>query len=530
MSIENNLKKVIDKKKITLIITVLFSIGFGCSCLLTPYLARDSVEPLKWYRLPLGIIVFLGVFFLLIFILNLYKKRNICKTRSDSRYTIVYTLCFIGNVLMGILFMLIYYPGTGNYDTIAIMKSGFGMGMQHPILYIAFVLFLKKVVFFLGGGYEQVYLANSAMTIMLMSFAFTDIICFLKRKKTPFFILVFIALFYTLCPIFNLYKVTFLKDVPFSILLLMWVPILYDAWETEGENLKNIRTCLKCCMLLCLSFIRGNGIYISIIVLACMFVVVRKQWKHLFAFFIVLVLVSGGISCCEKYLGIKHLFKETVGVPLQQIAATVYNDGEITEEQEDFINQVIPLDFIKEKYNPYASDPLKWGGSPLDNEFLYMHKTEFLKVWAQMLIPNFKIYVKAYLQETYGFWSLGSALGSYRYTSLYEAAYDEWITNNNIRIKTFFSKETQTLLEGIANKIIRVPGEGVCFWIMILLLLALMYFDGWEIFLISAPILAGSLTVFLSTPIAYSWRYILFIPLFIPLLIGLLLRQTYGDA
>lgn len=33
------------------------------------------------------------------------------------------------------------------------------------------------------------------------------------------------------------------------------------------------------------------------------------------------------------------------------------------------------------------------------------------------------------------------------------------------------------------------------FWVMIILLLALMYFNGWKIFLISSPMLAGALTI-----------------------------------
>lgn len=525
-----NIKKVLDRKKTALLITVLFSVVFGFCYALTQYLAKNSTESVKWYLFPLGVVIFMCAFIALIYIVTWYKGKSVCQARTHSQYPLFYIICFIANVLIGILYMLVYYPGTGNYDTIAIMKNGFGMANQHPILYITFVLCLKKIVFLFGGGYEVLYLVNSIITIVIMSLVFTYIIHFLGKRKVPFPILTVIALFYTLCPIFNLYKVTFLKDVPFSLLLLMWVPVLYDTWETKGENLKKIGTCLQCFLFLCLSLMRGNGIYISVIVLLCMLVSARKQWKQLLLFFLVLILAFGGISSCEKHLGIQHLFKESAGIPLQQIAATIYNDGKITEEQAEFIDQVLPIEFIKEKYNPYSAVPLKWGGAPLDNEFLYAHKMEFIKVWAQMLVPNFKIYVKSYLQATYGFWSLGPALGSYRYTSLYEAAYDEWITNNNIRIKSFFSENTQNILESIGNKIIRVPGEGICFWIMILLLLVLMYFDGWKIVLIGVPMLAGSLTVFISTPIAYSWRYILFIPFFIPVLAGLLLRQTNKEA
>lgn len=519
------LKKAMDGKKITLIITFLLSLVFGCCYMLTPHLAKNSTEPLRWYLFPLGVVIFLGIFAVLTLGVSLYKKGTTRLKLSDRGYLIFYIVFFICNILTGLVFLMIYHPGTGNYDTIAIMKSAFGMAKQHPTLYIAYVFILKKVVFFLGGGYQAIYVANSLLTIVLMSFVYTEMIRFLKRKNTPFLILIVIAVFYTLCPIFNLYKVTFLKDVPFSLLLLMWVPILFDTWETKGENLKDLKTSILCCLYLALSLMRGNGIYISIFVLICMLVVARKMWKRLSIYALALVVAFSGISIFESCLGVKHLFKETVGIPLQQIAATVCLDGEITQEQAEFIDQVLPIDFIKEKYDPYTSVPLKWGGAPLDDDFLYEHKAEFLKVWAQMLIPNFNIYVKSYLQASYGFWSLGPALGSFRYTSLYESAYAEWIAQKNISIKSFLPEQTQTVLERTVNDLIRVPGEGICFWAMIMLMLVLMYFDGWKIFMISAPMLAGVLTVFISTPIAYSWRYILFIPLFIPVLIGLILRR-----
>lgn len=524
LDIKGNQENNVGEKKAVLTIAVLTSVVFGFSFMLTPYLARDSSEPLRWSLFLLGIILFWCVLSLLIFAIAFFQRKTACLKQSFSSHRKFYAICFISNVLIGLFFLIVYFPGTGNYDTIAIMKNGLGMANQHPTLYIIFVLALKKIVFFLGGGFETLYIVNSVITILLVSLAYMEILSFLNRKKTPFFVLVLIALVYTLCPIFSLYKITFLKDVPFSILLVLWVPILYEIWETKGRNLENAKTCIKIGLLLCLSFIRGNGIYISVFILICIVAVAKKMWKRILAFLLVLILASGGVSIFENQLGVKHLFKETMGIPLQQIAATVYYDGEMTTEQAEFIDRILPLEFIKEKYDPYTSVPLKWSGSPIDDDYLYEHKAEFLKVWGGMLPANFKTYVRAYLQATYGFWSLGPALGSYRYTSLYEEAFDEWITTNHIRIKTILPESMQTFLEENVNKIIRVPGEGTCFWVMIILLLALMYFNGWKIFLISSPMLAGALTIFVSTPIAYSWRYILFIPFFIPILMGLLLR------
>ena len=519
------IKSVFRQKKVTLIATALLALVFGICYMLTPAMAKGATTPVQWYLLPVGIAIFLAIFAALVFLVHLYRKRDPRCRLSPKGYRIFYWAVFLCNILAGVLFLLLYHPGTGNYDTLAILKNDFGMARQHPSLYIAYVYILRQIVMFLGGNYQTVIVVNSILTIVLVSFAYTEMLRFLKRVGVPFLVLLLISLLYTLSPIFNLYKVTFLKDVPFSILLLLWVPILFDTWKTKGESLKSRRTMVLCCLYLTLSLMRGNGIYISVAILICMLILARKMWKRLLVCTLVLFIASTGLSIFEGFLGVEHLFKETVGIPLQQIAATVYHDGEITQEQAQFIDQVIPLEFIKETYDPYTSVPLKWSGSPIDDDFLYEHKGEFLKVWAQMLIPNFEIYVKSCLQASYGFWSLGPAQGSYRYTALYEKAFDQWLQDKHISGKAPLPAQLQAELEWRASRTIQVPGEGVCFWTMIMLMLVMMYFDGWKTFAVSAPMLAGVLTVFISTPLAYSWRYILFIPLYIPVLMGLLLRR-----
>lgn len=523
------IKRVIRQKKVTLIITLLTSVIFGACYMLTPAMAKGSTSPVRWYQLPLGMVIFLGLFAALVVGVHFFRKGTDRIQLSQKGYRIFYAAVFLCNVLTGLLFLLVYHPGTGNYDTLAILKNDFGMARQHPSLYIAYVYILREVVFFLGGGYQAVFVVNSILTIVLMSFAYTYLLWFLKRQNVPFLVLLLIGLFYTFCPIFNLYKVTFLKDVPFSVLLLLWVPILFDTWKTKGENLKNRWTMAACCLYLILSLMRGNGIYISVVILICMLILARKMWKRLAICAVALIIASTGLSIFEGALGVEHLFKETVGIPLQQMAATVYYGGEVTEEQAAFIDQVIPLEFIQEKYDPYTSVPLKWSGSPIDDDFLYEHKGEFLKVWAQMLVPNFKIYVKSYLQASYGFWSLGPASGSYRYTSLNEKAFEQWLKDHHVSSKELLPADTQAAVEWRMNRMIQVPGEGICFWAMIVLMLVMMWFDGWKTSTVSSPMLAGVLTVFISTPLAYSWRYILFIPLYIPILIGLLLRRDPED-
>lgn len=113
------------------------------------------------------------------------------------------------------------------------------------------------------------------------------------------------------------------------------------------------------------------------------------------------------------------------------------------------------------KYNSCSVDALKWGRAPLDNKFLNNHKQEFLQTWAEMLVPNFKIYVKAYLQNTYGFWYLTSGTNQ-NYTTIYVSAWDDWYKGNDVSIKSIFPEDVQSTLENSLTKGARFLGEGEC--------------------------------------------------------------------
>lgn len=81
----------------------------------------------------------------------------------------------------------------------------------------------------------------------------------------------------------------------------------------------------------------------------------------------------------------------------------VADNGDITEEQLEFINNMCPIEVIKEKYNPCIVDKIKWDES-FNNEFLEENKAEFFKTWFQIFLKNPSSYDKAYLLNTIGFW------------------------------------------------------------------------------------------------------------------------------
>lgn len=501
------------------ICAVMFAVCF----MMTPVIA-DSDSPINPALFVCGLLLW-GISFVLIRWITKRVNENVRNDVLNISDKKAFIISFAAICLVGVWYLLVYYPGTGMMDTLVILRSGVISANQHPWLYCTLVEDIVAIVLFYGGNYECALVIWSILQILTVAFVYSYIIVWLKNKQINTVVWALMSGVYIFCPILNLYMITLLKDVIYSLVLLMWVPVLYDYWESNGEWLNDKKNRRMIIGLIVLSLLRNNGIYVTAFILFTMIAVNKKYWKKITALLGILLMLAVGNKAYEEICDLEHLFKETVGIPLQQIAATIYYEGDITEEQLEFIDTIIPVEYIKENYNPYTSDVLKWQGPPFNDNFLNANKAEFLKTWAQILVKNKNIYVEAYLKNTHGFWSLDNRELSSQYKTLYVKGEDEWFAQRNISIKSFFEADIQEKIENIMDKLIRNLGGGTCFWIMVLLLMVLIKNNNRKIIVIAAPEVGAWLTIMLATPVAYQWRYILYIPMTIPIFIGLLFKS-----
>ncbi|MBQ9069545.1 MAG: hypothetical protein IJ131_10930, partial [Eggerthellaceae bacterium] len=95
---------------------------------------------------------------------------------------------------------------------------------------------------------------------------------------------------------------------------------------------------------------------------------------------------------------------ESYGIPLQQVAAVVVYDGDLTDEQSQFLDTLLPLEDYKEEYIPCSVDGIKWADH-FDTEFFDSHRPEFMRIWAEVGLQNPGLYANAYIMESYEYWS-----------------------------------------------------------------------------------------------------------------------------
>lgn len=138
----------IMKNRFLVILSVIMAVLFGFSFMLTPVLKKGSEASVEIGHFFCG-------FFLYIAILAVLIKLSGCKVKERSTGVSsgwVFALAFVCISAVGIAYLVIYYPGTGMYDTLAILKSeGFGLAKQHPWFYLLLVQSLVKIVLSCGG-------------------------------------------------------------------------------------------------------------------------------------------------------------------------------------------------------------------------------------------------------------------------------------------------------------------------------------------------------------------------------------------
>lgn len=224
------------------------------------------------------------------------------------------------------------------------------------------------------------------------------------------------------------------------------------------------------------------------------------------------------------------LFQEKAGIPLQQISAVIANDGNITTEQANFINHLMPLNDIKKLYNPASVDPIKWNHELFDSQYLNAHKKEFLITWAQLLPANFSTYVKAYLQQTFWFWAPLQKGTTQCFYSIETYADNLWLIDfvkeSGIHDQPLFSQNINQLFKKYYRLSSYFFREGVLFWFMLAsaLLLTLKQKNKSTILLYLPAILLW-LTLMISTPVNSSLRYVLVFAYSLPFYIGFLLMH-----
>lgn len=510
----------------TLIISILFSLFEVIGFSIDTTKSLDCIISSKTVFLN-SVIKFIGIATIIyIVILFLYEKVIPTINQKEDK-----TIRLFNNkksnffILWGIIilawlpYFLKYCPAIITPDSLDQIYQTQGINVlsnHHPVFHtfiIAIALNIGKLI----GNYNVGVAIFTVFQMLALSAIFAFTLYTMSKKNINNGIKIGTFIFFAFYPIFGMYSITIWKDIPFAIVMLLFILQLVDLVYNEKEflNSKKKQIFLIISMILVIMF-RNNGIYVVLLTIPFLLWLYRKSIKKLLPITMIPVifylLYTGPVF---KILNIKKgSVREALSIPLQQFVRVLKDRGdELTDKQKQSIYNFLPQENIVDLYNPTLSDPVK---ACFDDEYFSNNKFEFITTWAGIVFGYPVEVVEAFLCNNYGYW----------YPEASNWVVSRVIMENELGIKATSMIENKTLDfmdELIDNRDIPVISFifsiGFMFWIDLICVMYMIYKKQYKKLLIFIPIFAVWLTT-IASPVFCEYRYVFSMVVALPIIIA----------
>lgn len=498
------------------------SIIFGCACSLMCLVKyggsvwgtkeENYLLPMNWWMLIIFLLAALFAFgFLQLCDYFLARTVQPNKKYIENRKKFILIISII-IIIAWLPYFLSYYPGGVYSDTFSAINMAMGkstINNSQPVLYTLLFKLVITLAESIGKDLTWGIGILFALQMLMVGIAVVYFLSWMLRHKIGRTIIIISTLYLIFFPLMPLYAVSLWKDTPFAAAVLFYTLNLTDLYLNRKKEQVNFITVFSCVFWGIIAILmRNNGSYMIAGTAVLYMIAMAKQYKNKkyqgivyagLALSMVLAMIIQGpiyrsIGVTEKQV------TAYLGIPLQQIGRVVAYDGNITEEQREQIDQLMPYEEIKEKYVPCLTDSLKWDES-FNQEYLREHKAEFFKLWWELLLQNPKEYIKAYILITEGFWCLNVA-GYDGYVQNFV-----WDNTKGVVQTDLFEKWFGVSFQNLVNPKAAISSAWY-FWLLFFSMVICIKKCGFRQVVIYLPLFLVWATLMVATPIAVSMRYV----------------------
>ena len=302
----------------------------------------------------------------------------------------VFLICFAFIEVAFLFALLSNYPGLCSPDSNAILSQVNGqeyysdtnryegLTNAHPIFYTFLIWLVFKATAFIGSQSISLFVFMF-LQVTYVAAALAWCLAWLAKTGARKAYLIGATAFIVLSPVIASHVIILWKDIPFAATLLLLVIHLGEYLKDEKPTRKQVIELGV--LLLLVSLLRNNGYYLALFTLV--FLVIFRPLHRKPAAIVAVALVVFMTVLQGPIFGAfsisKGHFAESVGIPLQQLAATVSVDGTINASDQEILERILPLEEWSESYDPSTSNPIKQN-ELFNDEYLDTHKGEFLAV------------------------------------------------------------------------------------------------------------------------------------------------------
>lgn len=484
-----------------------------------------------WNLLPLPFVFLGGMVPAWNIMLFLYEEfpleTEFCGITARRRPWAVYFGSFaaIAGVYLAAFFFA-EYPGNLTDDSLNQMNQ-IVTGVysnHHPYWHTILIEICVKAGLAAFGNYNDAVAVYHVCQILFMAACFAYAVVTLYQAGLPRGLVIGSLLVYMLAPYHIAYSFTMWKDVIFGGAAVLLVTAFFRILKGIGKcRALNLVVLTFGSIAFCIW--RTNGWLALVATFLLCFFFLRKEHKQVLILWAAALIVGWAMK--GPVLAAMEIPQpdtvESLSIPVQQIARVIADGRELTEEETALLERVMDLEEVPELYLPYLSDPIKDEIRSKDAAYFSENVGQYLKLWLQLGLKNPGTYVKAWVDQTKGYWNSGYR--HYITISLTPSSYDmykplEGQPFYEALMQYFYSLHNVPVLEFVGS-------IGLHVWAMAFLFLTAAL-RGRKEAMLSIPILMVVGTLLVATPVYCEFRYAYTVFTTLPLILPVSLYSVNG--
>lgn len=469
--------------------------------------SRLKDEPSLLKNLLLSLLVFSSLLCIVYFITGLllsYKQKQSISAKTPKIKILIYAL---PSLFIFSLYFIAFYPGAMSPDSLDQWSQVLSRKFNdwHPVMHTWFIM--STTYFWKSPA------AFSIAQIIILSVSIGYLGYNFEKYGVNKYFTWLSVIFLSVIPVNGIYSITMWKDILFSVSVFLFTILLFNIIVTKGKWLDSK---LNSLFFFFSSFgvvmFRHNGLAVFVVSVVVLAIILRKQFKKaciLSALVIVANLIITGpiYDLCKVTPSDPN---EALAIPTQQIASIIAQDGNLSKEQRDFFNEIMPLDTWREMYNPYSVDPIKFH-EKYNKSFLLQHKSEFIKQWLKLCVKNPNLAIKAYLKQTSVVWQIRQfrdGVSSLFLTGIYPVEIGQQMGISSKVINENITERITAILDVTWKQPFIVMWRPAAYSFLIIFFCFINILKRkWRYSLISVPILLNIMIMLVAIP-AQDFRYL----------------------
>lgn len=423
------------------------------------------------------------------------------------------------------------YPGPVQYDTMIQLHEIYNNKYtnHHPIIMTWLIELGIKISTSLGGSITAGIFLYAVCQVICISLIIGYLMITLYEMGIKKWICIVVYLYFVFYPLNILFIDYVQKDAMFAFSMLLMIVSLYRVVYGVGKK-RFISYILLTIGSIGTALLRSNGVLALLFVVITVLIMKIGKDKKYISIIIGSVIVASIIFKGPVFSFLKVSpteFCEGLSIPIQQVGRVVYNQYELTEDEEEKINQLLNVDSIRYEnpYEPHCADHIK-GMIQFNGRDKYFeeHKWEYLKLWIQLGLKYPRTYIEAYIDETCGYWIPGIGTGILEYTGLEDMA-PAYYVEQVVRCEPIYNLVNQYQLLYQKGPLHILSECGLFIYLLFYMFIIAIWKKN-HTAVLAVPGLATVFSLWLATPLYGDQRYIYAIYVILPFVILATFRKS----